>query len=185
MAEFMGNNHASETTGTSPFFANYGYDPRMDFLDEQTLLTDDQEARSFVVTMTELNAHLGTEIGYTQERQQENADRHRIPAPSFQIGDKVWLNAKHIRTRRPSRKLDNKRHGPYEVKARVGTNAYRLELPNTIKIHNVFHVSLLDLAANDPREGEIIPPPPPVEVEGEEEWQVHEVLDSKLVRNRL
>jgi len=34
MAEFMGNNHASETTGTSPFLANYGYDPRMDFLDE-------------------------------------------------------------------------------------------------------------------------------------------------------
>jgi len=44
MAEFMGNNHSSETTGTSPFFANYGYDPRIDFLDEQTLPTDDQEA---------------------------------------------------------------------------------------------------------------------------------------------
>jgi len=135
MAEFIGNNHTSETTGTSPFFANYGYDPRMDFLDEQTLPTDDQEARSFVVTMTELHAYLRTEMGYAQERQQENADRRRVPAPSFQVGDKVCLNAKNIRTRRPSRKLDNKRHGPYEVKGKIRTHAYRLDLPNTMKIH--------------------------------------------------
>jgi len=46
MAEFMWNNHASETTGTSPFFANNGSDPRMDFVNEQTLPTDDKEARS-------------------------------------------------------------------------------------------------------------------------------------------
>ena len=90
--------------------------------------------------MTELHAHLRTEMSYPHERQQENADRHRLPAPTFQIGSKVWLNAKNIRTQRPSRKLDNKRHGPYKVKARVGTHAYRLELPNTMKIQNVFRL---------------------------------------------
>jgi len=64
------------------------------------------------------------------------------------------------------------------------TYPYRMDLPNTMKIHNVIHVSLFDLAANYPLEG-LIPPPPPVEVEGEEQWQVQEVLDSKFFRNRL
>jgi len=44
MAKFMGKGYTSETTGTSPFFANYSYNPRMDFLDKQTLRTDDQAA---------------------------------------------------------------------------------------------------------------------------------------------
>jgi len=133
--------------------------------------------------MKELHAHLRTQMGYAQEWQQENAERRRLPAPSFQVGHKVWLNAKNIRTRRPSRKLDNKRHEPYGIKQKIGTHAYHLDLPNTMKIHTVFHVSLLDLAANDQLEGQIILPPAPVEVEGEEEWQDQEVLDSKLVRN--
>src|SRR5690606_10213367 len=31
LAEFSSNNHVSESIGVSPFFANYGYDPRMHF----------------------------------------------------------------------------------------------------------------------------------------------------------
>jgi len=185
MAEFMGNNHASETSSTSPFFANYGYDPPIDFLDQQTLPTDDQEDRSCIVPMTELQAHIRTEMSYAQAGQQGNPDPRSVPAPSFPVGNQVWLNAKSIRTCRPSRKLDNKRQRRYKVKGKIATHAYRLDPPDRVTIHNVFHLSLLDLAAHDPLDGQIIPPPPPVQVEGEDEWQVQEVLDSKFVRNRF
>jgi len=61
-----------------------------------------------------------------------------------EVGDKVWLSAKHIQTTRPSKKLDYKKLGPFKVTKVINRNAYRLELPNPMKVHNVFHVSLLD-----------------------------------------
>jgi hypothetical protein len=62
-----------------------------------------------------------------------------------------------------------------------------LELAEGMRIHPVFHVSLLEPAADDPYPGQRPDPPPPVEIDGELEWQVDEVLDSRWTgreRNR-
>jgi len=39
--------------------------------------------------MTELDGHYTTKMAYAQEWQQENADQHGLPAPSFRVGNKV------------------------------------------------------------------------------------------------
>ena len=84
---------------------------------------------------------------------------------------------------RPSKKLDYKFHGPYKITEVVGKQAYRLALPETAPaVHPVFHVSLLEPAtqANDePPQAE------PLVVDDQEEWEVEEVLDSRMRRNKL
>jgi hypothetical protein len=63
---------------------------------------------------------------------------------NFKVGDKVWLLIKNIATTRPCAKLDYKRLGPFKIAKLVGLVACQLELPPQFKIHNVFHVSLLE-----------------------------------------
>jgi len=53
-------------------------------------------------------------------------------------------------------------------------------------LHPVFNVVKLTPAPEDPFPGRKLPPsPPPVIVEGEEEWEVEEILDSRLMRRKL
>jgi hypothetical protein len=80
----------------------------------------------------------------SREQMKKYADRDRKEVPEFKEGDRAMLRGENIRTRRPSKKLDHKLHGPFEVKDIISKNAVRLTLPRSWKIHNVFHVSLLE-----------------------------------------
>ena len=96
----------------------------------------------------------------------------------------VFLSSRNISTERPSRKLDDKMLGPFRVLDKVGSS-YRLELPASMQIHNVFHPSLLRKAATDPLPGQQTEPPRPVTVDGQEEWEIDDILDARLFgRNR-
>ena len=52
-----------------------------------------------------------------------------------------------------------------------------------MKIHNVFYVSLLEPCKLS-TEG-TVPSPPPIEVNGEEEYEVKEILDSRVRHHKL
>jgi len=75
--------------------------------------------------------------------QAEHANKARHPDPVLTPGNRVWLRRKHIWTTRPLDKLDHKQIGPYTILEKVGSRAYKLDLPATIRIHPVFHISLL------------------------------------------
>jgi hypothetical protein len=119
-----------------------------------------------------------------QDRYAAQANRHRR-VPDFGVGDKVWVTTKHWKTDRPSRKLANQMEGPYEILEQVG-HSFRLKLPESMKIHPVFHAEKLRKDAGDPLPGQANPEPPPLELDdGELEYEVQEVLAVKLTRGKL
>jgi hypothetical protein len=114
-------------------------------------------------------------------------NQRRSAAPKYKPGDKVYLDASDIQTTRPSRKLSHKRLGPFPIERQVGNNAYRLRLPASMnRLHPVFNVVKLTAATDDPIPGRRFPPPPlPEIIDGEEEWVVEEILDSKVINRKL
>jgi len=101
IAEFASNNHTSETTAVSPFFANLANDPRWqsDLSASLPNQAEDQQVCSAAKALSEIHNHLRTEMHRTQLRYQETADTHRLPAPEYQVGDLVWLDARNWKTR--------------------------------------------------------------------------------------
>ena len=81
-------------------------------------------------------------------------------------------------TDRPCKKLDDKILGPFKVIEKRGS-LYKFNLLNTIKVHSVFLVVLLFKDPDNALSGQVNEPPPPVNIEGELEYEVKEILASR------
>ena len=186
LAEFAFNNAPSATTGTSPFFANYGRHPQVPTT--LGISVPAQASTDFANDIEQLHSSMRQRILKAQQAQKRYADERRTDA-SFSVGDKVLLSTEHIKTTRPSKKLDFRRAGPFKITAKIGSVAYRLDLPDSMSaLHPVFHISLLE-PYNDPANGSTLPrsdpPPPPDIINDKLEYTVEQVLDRRRYRNQL
>ncbi len=181
--EFAYNNTTHALTGINPFFANYGFHPRFSLQIPRDSVNTSAEERA--TRLGQVEQDLMAKFKLTQEWQKKQANHRRKDYPNFKVGDKVWLLRKNIATTRPCAKLDYKRLGPFKIAKLVSLVACHLELPPQFKIHNVFHVSLLEPYHENQIPKRHRKPPTLVEIEGQEEFEVQEVLDSKRIRGKL
>jgi transposase InsO family protein len=187
-AEICYNNSKHEVTGMTPYFANLGRHPNFDIAAEVpgTELSD-ATATMFSNRIAELHGVLQEKLN-TQRRtmgRYYNKRRLAIEEGLFQDGSLVWLRTTNIRTRRKSKKLDQKKIGPFAILEKVGTRAYRLDLPASLPIHDVFHTELLE-----PYRELVIPDQPTyppglvevdvdIQVDAETDWEVQAIVDSR------
>ena len=185
MAKFVGNNTESETTKVTPFFANKGFHPRMgiepiDNRPRRPTNVNEANANDFASQMQEFQEVLQNQMLLAQANHKQYTNQRCGTAPSYKESNMVWLDTRNLVTKRPCQKLENRRAGPYKMKKIVSTHAIELELPEDIRIHPVFHVNLLEPTATDPpHPGHIQPPPLPIEIDGETEWEVEAIVDSQ------
>ena len=177
------NNRTATSTGLSPFFFTHGY--HLEPVQVKEALRSDgkspvAKAEGIVRRFQEATEWAQAAMASAQERQEENANARRQPSDQYKPGDKVWLRLRNIRSKRPSKKLDWLA-GKYTVLETIGSHACRLDTPPGV--HNVFHVSLLRLAADDPLPSQTSDDyrPPAILTDDGELWEVEEIQGHKKV----
>ena len=97
----------------------------------------------------------------------------------WKVGNKVWLETTNLRLQYPCRKLSPKRLGPFEITQVLSLLVYRLRLPPTWKIHDVFHAGLLSPFKQMDTHGPSFSAPPPTLIRSEEEYEVETIISHK------
>ena len=177
LAEFTYNNAPHSSTGVSPFFTTRGYDLLI-------AVHPDAEVTNlcthhFAVNFDEMNKFLHDWMQDAHDTMSKYANQDRIEPPPFQVSDRVYMHTDHIRTNRIARKLVEQKIGPFPIISQPSAMSFMLRLPSMICIHPVFHVSQLEPETPNTFTDRDQLPPPPLIVDGQPEYLIKRILDSK------
>jgi hypothetical protein len=171
IAQFAHNNWPSDTTRKSPFFLLMGFNPRADWIHATSPIPK-------VTLRLEQLKEARIQARDAMIKAQQSWVKHR-DTPKYKEGDLVWLEGKNLRINQPTAKLAPRRHGPFKITQVMSNVNYRLELPTQWSIHPVFHIDLLTPYKETIMHGPNFTRPTPELVDGEEEYSVEKILDSR------
>lgn len=179
LAEFQYNDKIHSATGQTPFYVNYGRHPWKG--DMVTIEGKNKSVANFTSRIKAIREEVVLALQHAMQKMKEQYDQNKKPSRKYNMGDKVWLEATNLKTDQPMKKLDNKHFGPFQIIKQVGAGSYELDIPKTWKmVHPVFNETLLSpyhKAHYQIQHKEILPP---LEIiDGNKEYEVEEVLDSR------
>ena len=140
VAEFAVNNKVHTATKVSPFMANYGKELRMggDIRRKGKV----ESATTFVERMKKVQEEAEAALRKMQEEMKRYADRGRKESEEWKREARVLLSTKDLVFKeRPSKKLMERYVGPYAIEKVVSSNAVKLRLLSSMRIHPVVNVS--------------------------------------------
>src|SRR5712672_2582604 len=171
LAQYTRNSWPNASTKKSPYELILGYTPLAHQPIRETTVPD-------IDTRMQLIKDAREQAQDALKQTQENMVKE-TKFKEFVIGQQVWLEGKNIKRPYDSPKLSPKRYGPFRVVAKISPVAYKVQIPATWQVHDVFHVSLLTPYKETVEHGENFLEPPPDIIEGEEEWEVEQVLGKR------
>ena len=190
-AEIACNNSVQLSTGFSPFYLTYGYHPS--FPISAAIRTEEKNSNNETANQYIENIHAAIEkakenLLAAQQRQKKYADEDRREV-EFAEGDQVLLSTANLNNELRAPKLMPRFIGPFRIKRKVGSVAYELSLPAQLsRIHPVFHVSKLkkynDGDARFTERKYIDRPLPELLDNGEEAWEVKQIVDKRVRAGR-
>jgi hypothetical protein len=172
MAEYAHNSWKHEVTKASPHKLLLGLEPQVNvkFLSDVAPTAVDR-----LRTLEEARKEAQMWLETLQKSKDDRKPRQLTQ------GDDVWLEAKNLVVK-GMRKLLPKWYGPFKVLERIGQVVYRLKLPDTMKIHDVFHIDLLTPYRETSSYSTNYVRPPSVMEENDEEYKVENIRDARRHR---
>ncbi|KAK4278290.1 hypothetical protein QN277_016155 [Acacia crassicarpa] len=187
VAQFSYNLQKSEATGSSPFEVVMGQQPLTPHALATTYKGKSPGAYHMAKSWQEQAEVTRSYLVKAAKRMKKFADRKRR-ASEYHVGDKVMvklLPQQFKVFRKVHKGLIRKYVGPYKIVGKVGKVSYKLDLPSNLKIHPVFHVSMLKPFhedKDDPDRAISTRAPPTMTKSFDRE--IEEVLADRVVRRR-